>query len=113
LEFGFGGNGLFSASQCLLFQFLGFPEDASFAKVFVSARKPCDWFFAMVSDQKQNRNEKKKKRMEATPTNSSNDETTTVLWRKKLLKDKDFHYDPFLSSSKGNLEFPLLFSPRL
>jgi hypothetical protein len=36
--------------------------------------------------------------MEATPTNSSNDETTTLLWRKKLLEDKDFHYDPFLSS---------------
>jgi hypothetical protein len=52
LEFGFGGNGLFSASQHLLFQFLGFPEDASFVKLFVSARKPCDWFFALVSHQK-------------------------------------------------------------
>jgi hypothetical protein len=36
--------------------------------------------------------------MEATPTNSSNDETTRLLWRKKLLEDKDFHYDAFLSS---------------
>ena len=51
LEFGFGGNGLFSASQRLLFQFLGFPEDAWFTKLFVSARKPCDQFFAMISHQ--------------------------------------------------------------
>jgi hypothetical protein len=35
--------------------------------------------------------------MEATPTNSSNDEMTKLLWRKKLLEDKEFHYDAFLS----------------
>jgi hypothetical protein len=29
---------------------------------------------------------------------AKNDETTTVLWRKKLLEDKDFHYNSFLSS---------------
>jgi hypothetical protein len=35
-----------------LLVFLLVKLDASFVKMFVSARKPCDWFFALVSHQK-------------------------------------------------------------